>query len=481
MLFNSLTYFIFLTIVFLLYWYPLRKNRIGQNVLLLVASYVFYGWWDWRFLSLMFVSSLLDFWTGIRIHDATSDKTRKYFLWLSLAGNLGMLGFFKYYNFFIDSFVIFSQKLGFTAHIPTLQIILPVGISFYTFQTMSYSIDIYRRQMAPTRDPVAFFAFVSFFPQLVAGPIERASALLPQFERDRSFDLVKAKDGLRQILYGLVKKIVIADTLGQMVDGVFSTHSFTHLPGPQLWLIMIFFTIQLYCDFSGYSDIAIGTARLFGFRLMRNFAFPFFSRNMVEFWQRWHISLTSWFRDYVFQPLGGRTKTLLTRNILITYGLSGLWHGASWNYVTWGFLHGLYFIPLIFLRNRGRYKHIVAHDRILPPLGDFFQMLLTFSLCVFSLILFRTPNMQEAMQYISSLPHHWTIPLVLQILHTYWYGCVLVAGLLLFEWVQRRFEHPFELTQYSRRYRWVFYFVAMILLLYLGSYETNQQYIYFQF
>ena len=340
MLFNSLIFPIFLVAAFAIYWLLARAPLKVQNLFLIGASYLFYGWWDPRFLSLIFVSSLVDYVVGRVLAKETRPGRRKTLLTVSLLTNLGILGFFKYFNFFIDSFVELLALVGIEAHVTTLRIILPVGISFYTFQTLSYTIDIYRKKIDHTEDAIAFFAFVSFFPQLVAGPIERAASLLPQFLRKREFELDKAKDGMRQMLWGFFKKVVIADNVAGHVNTIFDGyHSYD---GFTLFLGVFFFAIQIYCDFSGYSDIAIGVARLFGFSLMRNFAFPYFSRDIAEFWRRWHISLSTWFRDYVYIPLGGsRTATRARHiaNIIITFTVSGLWHGANWTFVIWGFLN----------------------------------------------------------------------------------------------------------------------------------------------
>src|SRR6056297_941955 len=332
MLFNSLVFFLFLSIVFVLYW--LFRNQLKlQNIIVLISSYIFYGWWDWRFLSLIVISSLADYFIGLWLDRSEKKTKRKLLLALSIVVNIGILGFFKYFNFFIDSAAGFLNQFGFQANPTSLQIILPVGISFYTFQTLSYSIDIYRRQIEPTKNIIAFFAFVSFFPQLVAGPIERARNLVPQFLKKRTFDPVNAGDGIRQMLWGFFKKIVIADNAAVYANEIFTNYS-DHTGGTLL-LGAVLFGFQIYGDFSGYSDIAIGTARLFGFDLMRNFAYPYFSRDIAEFWRRWHISLSTWFRDYIYIPLGGsRGGTLMKiRNTFIIFVISGFWHGANWTFI----------------------------------------------------------------------------------------------------------------------------------------------------
>ncbi|NRA94499.1 MAG: MBOAT family protein, partial [Psychroserpens sp.] len=345
MLFNSIDFAFFLPIVFLLYWFVVHKNLAWQNILLVIVSYVFYGWWDWRFLSLILFSTLVDYFIGLRMQKTERKSIRKYLLWTSIAVNIGLLMFFKYYNFFVDNFVSAFTFFGASINPSGLDIILPVGISFYTFQTLSYTIDIYREKLKPTQDFIQFAAFVSFFPQLVAGPIERATRLLPQFKVKHKFNAVEATDGLRQILWGLFKKIIIADNCATYVNIIFENYD--TMSSYNLILGAVLFAFQIYGDFSGYSDIGIGTARLFGFRLMQNFAFPYFSRDIAEFWRRWHISLSTWFRDYVYIPLGGSrvSKWLNIRNVFIIFTVSGFWHGANWTFIAWGFLNALLFLP----------------------------------------------------------------------------------------------------------------------------------------
>jgi alginate O-acetyltransferase complex protein AlgI len=362
MLFNSIDFAIFLPVVFMLYWFVTNRNLKLQNLLVVVASYVFYGWWDWRFLSLIVFSTLVDFWVGIGLHREQKHSKRKALLFTSIIVNLGFLGFFKYFNFFLENFRTAFSFFGTEINASSLNIILPVGISFYTFQTLSYSIDLYRRKLEPTRDFIAFSAFVSFFPQLVAGPIERATNLLPQFYAKRRFNYAMAVDGMRQILWGLFKKVVIADRCAEYVNDIFANSA--DYTGSTLALGALFFAFQIYGDFSGYSDIAIGTSRLFGFNIMRNFHFPYFSRDMAEFWRRWHISLSTWFRDYVYIPLGGSrvNKATQIRNTLIIFVVSGFWHGANWTFIFWGLLNALYIIPLI-LNNANRKNLEIAANR----------------------------------------------------------------------------------------------------------------------
>lgn len=366
MLFNSIDFAIFLPIVFFLYWFFSKKSLRLQNLLIGVSSYIFYGWWDYRFLFLIFFSTCIDYFIGIFIYNEKDRTKKKYFLWVSILVNLGFLGFFKYYNFFLENFVNAFTFLGRDINSNSLNIILPVGISFYTFQTLSYSIDIYRNKLKPTQDFVAFSAFVSFFPQLVAGPIERATNLLPQFYVKRDFDYNKAIDGLRQILWGLVKKVVIADNCAEYANLIFDNSS--SYSGSTLFLGGVFFAFQIYGDFSGYSDIAIGTSRLFGFNLMRNFSYPYFSRDIAEFWRRWHISLSTWFRDYLYIPLGGSKGNLgfKIRNTFIIFLVSGFWHGANWTFVFWGLLNAIYFLPLLILGKNRNYLDTIAKNNFFP-------------------------------------------------------------------------------------------------------------------
>jgi len=344
MLFNSITYFFFIIIVFALYWSLLRKNFKWQNLFLLGASYCFYGWWDVRFLILIFISSSVDFFLGRAIFNQSVKKKKLHLLWLCMLINLGMLGFFKYYNFFVDSFASLSASFGLQPSLTTLHIILPIGISFYTFQSLSYSIDIYRGKIQPTNNFVSFMAFVSFFPQLVAGPIQRASDLLPQFLKARTFKSDRVISGFRYILYGLFKKMVIADRLSYFVDRIYDSPE--KFDGTTLLAATFMFGVQVYCDFSGYSDIAIGSARLLGFDLTQNFKTPYLANSFRDFWRRWHISLSTWFRDYVYIPLGGNrvSPSRWIFNILLTFTLSGLWHGASLTFILWGFLHGFFLV-----------------------------------------------------------------------------------------------------------------------------------------
>ena len=483
MLFNSLDFAVFLPLVFLLYWFVVQKNLRLQNAFVLGASYCFYGWWDWRFLLLILFSTVVDFHVGKAIGHTKDIKRRKLLLWTSILVNIGLLGFFKYYNFFLDNFIAAYSFFGKAPSIQTLQIILPVGISFYTFQTLSYTIDIYRKKIEPTHDFIAFAAFVSFFPQLVAGPIERASNLLPQFFRKRQFEYDKAVDGLRQILWGLFKKVVIADSCGEYAD-LFFNHS-DQYPGSALLLGTLFFAFQIYGDFSGYSDMAIGTARLLGFDLMQNFAYPYFSRDIAEFWRRWHISLSTWFRDYVYIPLGGSRGGVLQkiRNVFIIFLVSGFWHGANWTFIAWGALHAFYFLPLLLLNKNRKHLNIIAPGRILPDLREFGSIALTFSLSTLAWVFFRAENMEHALQILGEIGS----ASILQFPDFEGKGKAFLTVLLIFmmlaiEWQGRTFAYGIEHTgrNWPRLLRWTFYGM-LIFAIGMFMQTTETPFIYFQF
>jgi D-alanyl-lipoteichoic acid acyltransferase DltB (MBOAT superfamily) len=482
MLFNSLDFALFLPIVFILYWFVVHKKLKHQNFLIVVASYVFYGWWDWRFLSLIVFSTLVDYTVGVQLAKTNEEKKRKVLLWISIVVNLGFLGFFKYYNFFLDNFITAFSFFGNKINPSSLNIILPVGISFYTFQTLSYTIDVYKNKLKPTKDFIAFSAFVSFFPQLVAGPIERATNLLPQFYKKRKFEYYQAVDGLRQILWGLFKKVVIADNCAEQVNYIFSNSD--TLSGSTLILGALFFTFQIYGDFSGYSDIAIGTSRLFGFNLKQNFAFPYFSRDIAEFWRRWHISLSTWFRDYLYIPLGGSrgSTRMKVRNIFIIFIVSGFWHGANWTFIAWGALNAIYFLPLLLLNKNRQHIEVVAKGEYLPTLKEFLSMALTFSLTVFAWIFFRAENMGHAFNYIAQIfsettfttPYYPGIGKAIPVV-------ILIPLFLLIEWVGRDEEYAIAHLglEWKKPIRYLFYYGILISLFWFGGKE--QQFIYFQF
>jgi len=403
MFFNSIDFAIFLPIVFFLYWFVVGENLKLQNTLIVIASYVFYGWWDWRFLSLIFFSTIIDYFIGTKLNNEENESKRKFMLLLSVFINIGFLGFFKYSNFFLDNFITAFSFFGTKIESNTLNIILPVGISFYTFQTLSYTIDVYKRKLKPTGDFIAFSAFVSFFPQLVAGPIEKAVDLLPQFYKKRTFEYDKGVDGLRQILWGLFKKIVIADNCAQIVNEIFNNS--LHYTGSALAIGAVFFSFQIYGDFSGYSDIAIGTARLFGFSLKQNFAFPYFSKNIAEFWRKWHISLMIWFKDYVYIPLGGSrgTKYRTIINTLTVFFLSGLWHGANWTFIIWGLLNAFYLFPIIIFQKKNKINGKIVNNKYLLVLVNTLKIVITFSLTTLTWIVFRADSVSHAISYMTRI------------------------------------------------------------------------------
>ena len=482
MLFNSVSFAIFLPIVFLLYWFGTRGNLKQQNILLLVSSYFFYACWDYRFLFLLIFSTFLDYFTGIKIHEAKNQKMKKFWLWLSICINLGFLGVFKYYNFFAASFADGLSLLGINANLGTLQIILPVGISFYTFHGLSYVLDLYNNKIKPERNFVDYSVFVSFFPLLVAGPIERATHLLPQILKKREFDYSKAIDGLRQILWGLFKKIVIADNCAEFANSIFN--NYTEFSGSTLVLGALFFTFQIYCDFSGYSDIALGTARLFGIDLLRNFAFPYFSRDIAEFWRRWHISLSSWFRDYLYIPLGGSKggTWMKVRNTFIIFLVSGFWHGANWTFIAWGLLNAIYIMPSIVFNTNRNNLETVAQGKYFPTLKELISIIITFCLTVFAWIFFRANNLDHAFHYIAKIfsgslftvPAFWEIWKSVPIMY-------LTGAFLVVEWLGR--EQQYAIARLGARWykpvRWAMYYGILLIIFYFAG--SKQQFIYFQF
>jgi alginate O-acetyltransferase complex protein AlgI len=477
MLFNSIHFAIFFPVVFILYWCISNKYLKLQNILLLVSSYFFYACWDYRFLFLLIFSTLLDYYTGIKMHEAQSQKKKKFWFWLSISVNLGFLAVFKYYNFFAQSFADSLLQLGIHVNIHTISVILPVGISFYTFHGLSYVIDIYKDRIKPVKDFIEYSVFVSFFPLLVAGPIERATHLLPQIQRKREFNYTKMADGLRQILWGLFKKVVIADNCAEYANQIFnSSDSYS---GSTLVMGALFFTFQIYCDFSGYSDIALGTARLLGIELLRNFAFPYFSRDIAEFWRRWHISLSSWFRDYLYIPLGGSKggTWMKIRNTFIIFIVSGFWHGANWTFIVWGLLNAIYFLPLLLLKRNRDNLETVAQGKILPSPRDLFNILTTFALTVFAWIFFRARDIGHAFEYISDIFSSalFSLPEVAPV-----YLIILTVMFMTIEWLGR--EQQFALAKASifpKPVRWILYYSIVIAIFTFTGKE--QQFIYFQF
>lgn len=487
MLFNSIDFAIFLPIVFFFYWFIVKNNLKRQNSLLLVSSYFFYACWDWRFLLLLMFSTLLDYYTGLKMQDAGSRKLKRFWFWLSVTVNLGFLGVFKYFNFFAESFAEAVSHLGFQVNPWSVNVILPVGISFYTFHGLSYVIDIYNDRIKAERSFIDYAVFVSFFPLLVAGPIERATHLLPQIKKPRTFNYTRAVDGMRQILWGLFKKIVIADNCATFANQLFNNS--TEYAGSSLVLGALFFTFQIYGDFSGYSDIALGTARLFGIELLRNFAFPYFSRDIAEFWRRWHISLSSWFRDYLYIPLGGSKggTWMKIRNTFIIFIVSGFWHGANWTFIVWGALNAAYFLPLL-LTNRNRNNmEIIAQGRLFPGFREFLSMLATFGLTVFAWIFFRATSMSHALQYITYMFDGLTMKsgYIQTIYLLYWeIGFalpILLIAFLLIEWLGREQQYALARlgTNWKRPLRHAFYYAIILAIIWFGGKE--QQFIYFQF
>lgn len=478
MLFNSLSFLLFLPIVYFIYWLLSKKPVKFQNILLLLASYFFYANWDFKFLFLLLFSTGLDYISGIQIERAKSLKIKKAWFYSSIFINLGFLGLFKYYNFFIDSFTSLLSNFGFTVHPLTLNVILPVGISFYTFHGLSYVIDVYKEKIKAEKNVVDYSLFVSFFPLLVAGPIERATHLLPQLKIKRRFNYENTVLALKQILLGLFKKIVIADQCATHVNHIFNdVYAFN---GSTLVLGAILFAFQIYGDFSGYSDIALGTARLFGINLLKNFSFPYFSRSISEFWRRWHISLSSWFRDYLYFPLGGSKKGLLitVRNTFIIFLVSGFWHGANWTFIVWGLLHALFIIPSVIFKTNRSYLDIVSQGRIFPRASEIFHIFITFTLVTFTWIFFRAESLIDALRYIRYIftRNLFVTPKILPI-----NLLVLIALFMIIEWFGR--ESDFALqgldSKINKKMRWFFYYILVLTIIYFCGNE--QEFIYFQF
>ena len=475
MLFNSTAFLLFLPTVFFLYWFVFKNQLRAQNVLLLVASYIFYGWWDWRFLSLIIASTFLDYFIALALQKTERSSKRKVLLAISLAGNLGMLGFFKYYNFFVTSWIEVWSSVGITMEATTLNIILPVGISFYTFQTLSYTIDVYRKEMEPTKSFIDFAAFVTFFPQLVAGPIERASHLLPQFYKNRTFDYQNAVDGVKLIIWGMFKKVVVADNCAFFVNTIFENPE-AYSSG-ELFVGMVFFAFQIYGDFSGYSDMAIGISKLFGFDLMVNFKFPYFSRDIAEFWRRWHISLSTWFRDYIYIPLGGSkgSKWFQIRNVMIIFLVSGFWHGANWTYVVWGLFHALLFLPLL-LFNVNR-SHLITKSY---GWFDFAKIGVTFLVVCIGWVFFRADSIAAAFQYLVhlfelkslglSLFYKTNANLMIFALSVMAVGILSMQELV---WVIKKRELP-KISAFGA-------LLLVLLIFFMGSFKNQMDFIYFQF
>ena len=491
MLFNSLEFLVFLPIVFVLYWFVFQK-REWQNLLIVIASYVFYGWWDWRFLFLIAFTSVCSYYSGLLIeyyrgreNEEGGMRRQRLVCASNLILNFLILGVFKYYNFFADSLAqlvwsLFHYQLDWV----TLNVILPVGISFYTFQALSYTIDVYRKDVPVTKNIIEFCAFISFFPQLVAGPIERAKNLLPQFQHDRHFDYVQAVDGCRQMLWGFFKKVVIADSCASDLNPLWD--SYADYSGVSLWLLALLFTFQIYCDFSGYSDIAIGCSRLFGIRLLSNFNYPYLSRSIPEFWRRWHISLMTWFRDYVYIPLGGSrcAQWKVIRNTFIVFGVSGLWHGANWTFVVWGLYHGTLIVLYKLLHVNTKDKDILAAGRRLPSLKELSRVVVTFGLAVVGWVIFRAENISQAWDFVSRMfltafddfhPRLGSISTFMAILL-----------LIVVEYLQRDKVHVLQFSSGNRLFRyavarWTVYLAMLVAIFYFYFNTVSQEFIYFQF
>ncbi|ALR32267.1 acyltransferase [Chryseobacterium sp. IHB B 17019] len=477
MLFNSVGFLLFLPVVFIFYWFVFNKKYQYQNILLLLASFFFYGCWDWRFLLLLLFSIGLDFVSGLKIEKSKTKRESKFWLILSITINLGFLGFFKYYNFFVESFADLLHRAGFYPNIWMLNIILPVGISFYTFHGLSYVIDIYKKRIAAEKNFIDYAVFVSYFPLLVAGPIERATHLLPQIQKKRIFSYDQAIDGMRQILWGFFKKMVIADNCAPIVNEIFTNYQTES--SSNLVMGAILFAFQIYGDFSGYSDIALGVSRLFGIELLKNFAFPYFSRDIAEFWRRWHISLSSWFRDYVYIPLGGSKggMWMKIRNTFIIFLLSGFWHGANWTFIIWGGLNAIYFLPLL-VTNKNRHNlEVVALNRSIPSVKEVINIFLTFLLVCFAWIFFRGESVSQALQYIKnifsntlfSLPN----PFPFKIL------CFIIL-MIFIEWINRQKFHGLEISNYNRWVRRIIYLIIIFIILRYANFGSKE-FIYFQF
>lgn len=477
MLFNSIGFLIFLPIVFCFYWFVFNRKFHEQNRLLLLASFYFYACWDWRFLFLLMFSIGLDYLSGIKIENSKTNREAKFWLTLSIAINLGFLGFFKYYNFFVESFADLLGGFGFKVNMWLLNVILPVGISFYTFHGLSYVIDVYKKRIKAERSFTDYAVFVSYFPLLVAGPIERATHLLPQIQRERVFNYEQAVDGMRQILWGFFKKMVIADNCAPLVNEIFN-NSQTESPG-NLVIGAILFAFQIYGDFSGYSDIALGVSRLFGIELLKNFSFPYFSRDIAEFWRRWHISLSSWFRDYLYIPLGGSKGglSMKIRNTFIIFLVSGFWHGANWTFMIWGGLNALYFMPLLIMNRNRQNIEVAAQGKFLPSFKECIQILFTFLITCIAWIFFRAESVTQAIHYIGrifsrellSIPH----PLPIKVL-------ALIGFMLIVEWINRERFHGLEIKRFSPWVRRIFYLVVIYIILRYANFGNNE-FIYFQF
>ena len=477
MFFNSFHFALFLPLIFILYWFVFNKSKSTQNFLLICASYYFYSCWNWYFLFLLVFSTLLDYFAALQIEKSKTAKRSKIILWICVSINLGFLGVFKYYNFFADSFSALLASCGVNASPVLLNIILPVGISFYTFHGLSYIIDIYYKRIKAEPNFIDYSLFVSYFPLLVAGPIERATHLLPQIKVKRNFDFDKAKQGIYQIIWGLVKKIVIADSCAVYANQIFDHYQ--NMNSLSLILGTVYFAFQIYGDFSGYSDIALGTSKLFGIDLLKNFDFPYFSRDIAEFWRKWHISLSSWFKDYVYIPLGGSAGSvwLKVRNTFIIFLVSGFWHGANWTYVAWGFINALYFLPLLLLKQNRKNINSIKLTFDFSSFKEIFNLLLTFGITCFAWIFFRSKSITDAFLYIKKIFVNWTFKEQYFEIERYNYELLyLIVVFVIVEW---NFKEKIE--PISGKYSWIKLALCLAAILALGVFSDSKEFIYFQF
>ena len=477
MFFNSLAFAIFLPIVFFLYWFVFNKTKSSQNALLIIASYYFYSCWDWRFLFLLVFSTFLDYYTGIQIEKAMAERNRKFWFWLSILVNLGFLGIFKYYNFFAVSFSDLLNSVGIKASPILLNVILPVGISFYTFHGLSYVIDIYFKRIKAEYNFIDYSLFVSYFPLLVAGPIERATHLLPEVKVRREFDFQKAKEGIYQIIWGLVKKVVIADTCATYANAIFD--NYTSMNSFSLILGAVYFAFQIYGDFSGYSDIALGTSKLFGLDLLRNFNYPYFSRDIAEFWRRWHISLSSWFRDYLYIPLGGSKGGLWMkiRNTFIIFVVSGFWHGANWTYIAWGFINAVYFLPLLLSNSNRNNMNTIELKWDFSSVKVLISILSTFLITCIAWVFFRAKTITDAVLYLKRVVTNRNFDFQYLANERYNYELLLMIGLFVFvEWNNRIKTEPISGKRSLLKVA-----LAILAIMAFGTFSDYKEFIYFQF
>jgi len=477
MLFNSFSFLIFFILIFFSYWKVFNRNIKVQNIFILVMSYVFYGWWDWRFLTLIAFSTLIDYLVALKLGETRDEFRRKLLLSLSLGVNLGLLVFFKYYNFFLENWVEAWKSIHVEMNISSLKIILPVGISFYTFQTLSYTIDVYRRKLKPTKSLINFASFVAFFPQLVAGPIERASNLLPQFYEKRQFSHHRVLSGFHLVIWGLFKKIVIADTCATYVNTIFGNYE--NMNSLTLILGAVYFAFQIYGDFSGYSDMAIGLARMLGFNLRMNFNFPYFSRDIAEFWRKWHISLSTWFRDYLYIPLGGSHggNWKKIRNVFVIFLVSGFWHGANWTFIFWGVLNAIYFLPLLLFNKNRQYLNVVQMGNFINSIKTLLNILGTFTLTCIGWVIFRSDTITDAISYFNKIGENGQFRLQYLNIERYNIEALLIIfGFVLIEWNIRNSGHPFK-----GKWSLIKVYSIILLIIVLGVYSEHSDFIYFQF